>query len=53
MGLKMATQEVGILDLTYKVKLLKWVIRKTHRMEVSKLLVNLRLVADNALNAKD
>ena len=53
MGLKMVTQEVGILDLTYKVKLLKLMIRKTHRVEVSKLLVHLLLVADDALNAKD
>ena len=53
MGFKMVTQEVGILDLTYKVKLLKWMIRKTHQVKVSRLLVHLLLVADNALNAKD
>ena len=29
MGFEMVTQGVGILDLTYKVKLLKWMIRKT------------------------
>ena len=53
MGFEMVTQEVGILDLTYKVKLLQWIIRKTHRVEVSRLLIRLLLVADNALNAKD
>ena len=53
MGFEMVTQELGILDLTYKVKLLKWMIKKTHRVEVSKLLVHLLLVADDALNAED
>ena len=52
MGFEIVTQKVGILHLPYKVKFLKWMIKKTHLVEVSKLLVYL-LVGDDALNAKD
>ena len=53
MGFEMVTQEVGILDLPYKVKFLKWMIRKTHLVEVTKLLVHLLPMAETALNAND
>ena len=52
-GIRDGYKRGGYSRPNLQVKLLKWMIRRTHQVEVSKLLVHLLLVADNALNAKD
>ena len=51
MGFKMVTEDMEILNLTYQVKLLKWMTRKSGGKQAAS--VHLLLVADDALNAKD